>query len=200
MIVLIDNYDSFVYNLARYLEELGRETLVFRNDAIGVPAIRALRPEAIVLSPGPCDPGKAGICMDLVRELAGEVPILGVCLGHQVIGAALGGDVVRGNPVHGRAGTVYHDGLGVFHGIPSPFRAGRYHSLVVSPRGLPETLKIAAQLEDGTIMALRHRELPVVGIQFHPESVLTEHGHALLLNFLEKEHRLPRLSKVTEAR
>ena len=178
MILLIDNYDSFVYNLARYLEELGKKTLVCRNDAIDIPTLRALRPEAIVLSPGPCDPQRAGISLSVVRELAGEVPILGICLGHQVIGAAFGGDVVRGSPVHGRVGVIYHDGRGIFHGIPSPFCAGRYHSLVVSPRGLPETLEVAAQL-------------PVVGIQFHPESVLTEHGHTLLGNFLEREKREP---------
>src|SRR5437867_10652890 len=163
MILLIDNYDSFVYNLARYLEELGKKTLVCRNDAIDIPTLRALRPEAIVLSPGPCDPQRAGISLSVVRELAGEVPILGICLGHQVIGASFGGDVVRGSPVLGRVGVIYHDGRGIFHGIPSPFCAGRYHSLVVSPRGLPETLEVAAQLQDGTIMALRHRDLPVVG-------------------------------------
>lgn len=189
MILLIDNYDSFVYNLARYLEELGRKTVVFRNNAIDIDGIRTLEPEAIVLSPGPCDPGKAGISLQVVKELSGDFPILGVCLGHQAIGAAFGGSVVRGEPVHGRASLVHHDGRGIFHQIPSPFRAGRYHSLVVSPRGLPEALEIAGWLEDGTIMALRHRELPVVGIQCHPESVLTEHGHALLINFLEREKR-----------
>ena len=189
MVLLIDNFDSFVYNLARYFEEIGRETVVFRNNAIDVDGIRALRPEAIVISPGPCDPPKAGISMQVVRGLAGEIPILGVCLGHQAIGAALGGEVVRGSPVHGRAGLIHHDGRGIFHSIPNPFRAGRYHSLVIASRGLPESLEVAARLEDGTVMALRHRELPVVGIQFHPESVLTEHGHDLLRNFLELEKR-----------
>jgi anthranilate synthase/aminodeoxychorismate synthase-like glutamine amidotransferase len=187
MLLLIDNFDSFVYNLARYLEELGRETLVVRNNAIDIDRIRALAPEAIVISPGPRDPPRAGISMEVVRELAAEIPILGVCLGHQAIGAALGASVVRGDPVHGRTGMVHHDGTGIFHGIPSPFRAARYHSLVVSPAGLPPCLEVAARLEDGTIMALRHREHPVVGVQFHPESVLTQHGHRLLENFLERE-------------
>ena len=187
MILLIDNFDSFVYNLARYLEEIGRETLVVRNNAIGIERIRALAPEAIVISPGPCDPPRAGISVEAVRELGAEIPILGVCLGHQAIGAALGASVVRGAPVHGRAGTVHHDGTGIFHGIPSPFEAARYHSLVVSPSGLPPSLEVAAWLADGTIMALRHRERPILGVQFHPESVLTQHGHRLLANFLERE-------------
>jgi anthranilate synthase/aminodeoxychorismate synthase-like glutamine amidotransferase len=189
MLLLIDNYDSFVYNLARYLEELGRETLVVRNDAIDVAAIRALSPEAIVISPGPCDPPRAGISVELVRTLGAEVPILGVCLGHQVIGAAYGGDVVRGKPIHGRASAIHHDGRGIFQGVPSPFLAGRYHSLVVEERRLPVELEVAARLDDGTVMALRHRERPIVGVQFHPESVLTEHGHKLLGNFLEIEAR-----------
>ncbi len=187
MLLLIDNFDSFVYNLARYLEELGRETRVVRNDAIDVQGIRALAPEAIVLSPGPCDPPKAGVSLQVVRDIGGEIPILGVCLGHQVIGAAHGGEVIRGKPVHGRAARIHHDGRGIFQGIPSPFLAARYHSLVVSEHGLPDSLEVTARLEDGTIMALRHRELPMVGVQFHPESVLTEHGHRLLENFLEHE-------------
>jgi len=185
MLLLIDNFDSFVYNLARYLEELDRETLVVRNDAVDVPAIRSLAPEAIVLSPGPCDPPKAGVCLAAVRELGTEIPILGVCLGHQVIGEAYGGRVVRGNPVHGRASAIHHDGSGIFQGLPSPFSAARYHSLVVSEQGLPDSLEVTARLEDGTIMALQHRRHPVTGVQFHPESVLTEHGHKLLRNFLE---------------
>jgi len=193
MILLIDNYDSFVYNLARYLEELGEETVVFRNRSIDIDGIRALAPKAIVLSPGPCDPARAGITVEVVRKLGGEIPMLGVCLGHQAIAAAYGGDVVRGEPVHGQSAEVHHEGRGIFSDIPSPFVAGRYHSLVVSRRSLPEELEVTATLEDGTIMALRHRTFPVVGIQFHPESVLTEHGHKLLSNFLEHEaHRQPR--------
>jgi para-aminobenzoate synthetase component 2 len=191
MILLVDNFDSFVYNLARYLEEIGNETLVVRNDQIDIAGIRALNPEAIVISPGPCAPPKAGISMDVVRELGAEVPILGVCLGHQVIGAAYGGQVVRGEPVHGRASPIHHDGRGIFQGMPAPFQAGRYHSLVVARAGLPAKLEVAAALADGTIMALRHACHPVVGIQFHPESVLTEHGHALLRNFLDHEKQPP---------
>ncbi|MCZ6792438.1 MAG: aminodeoxychorismate/anthranilate synthase component II [Planctomycetota bacterium] len=186
MILLIDNYDSFVYNLARYLEELGQRTRVVRNDAIGLDEIRDLAPAAIVLSPGPCDPAKAGISLDVVRKLPDSMPILGVCLGHQSIAAALGARVVRGRPVHGRASRIFHDGAGVFRGLPSPFRAARYHSLVVSPDGLPDELVISATSEDGTVMAIRHRSRPLEGIQFHPESVLTDHGHRLLTNFLER--------------
>jgi len=189
LILLIDNYDSFVYNLARYFEEIGRETVVVRNDAIDLEGIRRMAPEAIAISPGPCDPTRAGISLSVLRELGPEIPMLGVCLGHQALGAAYGGSVVRGEPVHGRAAEVHHDGRGIFRGIPSPFRAGRYHSLVVSPEALPGSLEVAARLRDGTIMALHHRELPLVGVQFHPESVLTEHGHALLRNFLSDERR-----------
>lgn len=185
MLLLIDNYDSFVYNLARYLEELGHETAVVRNDAMDLHAIAAMAPEAIVLSPGPCDPSRAGICLAVVRELGAMIPILGVCLGHQVIGEAYGGRVVRGNPVHGQTSTIRHRGEGIFHGLPNPFEAARYHSLVVSAAELPASLEVTAELEDGTIMALRHRVHPVVGVQFHPESILTEHGHALLQNFLD---------------
>ena len=191
MLLLIDNFDSFVYNLARYLQELGRETRVVRNDAIDVGGIRALGPEAVVISPGPCAPERAGVSVAAVRDLGAEIPILGVCLGHQAIGAAYGGRVVRGEPVHGRASPVHHDGRGLFHGLPSPLRAGRYHSLVVAREDLPPELEVAAALDDGTIMALRHRRHPVVGVQFHPESVLTEHGHDLLANFLRLEARLP---------
>ena len=192
MLLLLDNFDSFVYNLARYLEELGQETLVVRNDAIDVAGVRSLRPRAIVISPGPCDPSRAGVSLDIVRKLGAEVPILGVCLGHQVIGAAYGAEVIRGKPVHGRTAAIRHDGRGIFHDIPNPFTAARYHSLILSPDGLPQTLEVAAYLDDGTIMAVRHREFPVVGVQFHPESVLTEHGPQFLLNFLlrEKERKM----------
>jgi anthranilate synthase/aminodeoxychorismate synthase-like glutamine amidotransferase len=189
MLLLLDNFDSFVYNLARYFEELGQETLVVRNDAIDVAGVRALRPQAIILSPGPCDPSRAGVSLDVVRELGAKVPILGVCLGHQVIGAAYGAEVIRGEPVHGRAAEVHHDGRGIFRDIPSPFTAARYHSLILSPGTIPETLEVTARLDDGTCMAVRHRKHPVVGVQFHPESVLTEHGPQFLRNFLllEKE-------------
>lgn len=187
MLLLLDNFDSFVYNLARYLEELGQETLVVRNDAIDVAGVRSLRPRAIVISPGPCDPPRAGISLEVVRKLGAEIPILGVCLGHQVIGAAYGAEVIRGKPVHGRTAAIRHDGRGIFHDIPNPFTAARYHSLILSLDGFPRTLEVAAHLDDGTIMAVRHRELPVVGVQFHPESILTEHGQQFLLNFLLRE-------------
>jgi len=184
MIILVDNYDSFVHNLARYFEELGQETLVVRNDAITVEGLRALAPRSIVLSPGPCDPPKAGICLDVVRELAGRVPILGVCLGHQVIAAAYGASVVRGQPRHGRTSEILHDGRGIFAGVPSPFSVARYHSLVVLADTLPPDLAVTATTREGTVMAIRHRHCDVVGVQFHPESALTEHGHRLLANFL----------------
>jgi len=184
MLLVIDNYDSFVFNLSRYAQELGYETLVVRNDKINVAQIQALTPEAIILSPGPCDPERAGICLDVVRELGPTVPILGVCLGHQVIAAAYGAQIVRGEPVHGRTGWVHHDECGIFAGLPNPFEAARYHSLIVSPPSVPDSLEVTAALVDGTIMALRHRQHRVVGVQFHPESVLTRHGHQLLANFL----------------
>ena len=187
MLLLIDNYDSFVYNLARYAVELGRETRVVRNDAITVEEIRALEPEGIILSPGPRDPEHAGVCLAVVRELGERFPILGVCLGHQVIGHAYGARIVRGEPVHGRVGVIHHDGLGIFEGVPTPFEAARYHSLVVAPETVPAELEVAARLADGTIMALRHRRLRVVGVQFHPESILTRHGHRLLANFLGQQ-------------
>lgn len=185
MILVIDNYDSFVHNLARYLRELGRETVVRRNDAVELAEIEALGPSHILLSPGPRTPDHAGICVPLIRTLGARVPILGVCLGHQCIGQAYGGRVVRaGRPMHGKASRVRHDGEGVFAGLPDPLTATRYHSLVVSRDGLPGELEIAAESEDGEIMALRHRRHPVVGLQFHPESVLTDRGHDLLRNFL----------------
>jgi anthranilate synthase component 2 len=185
LLLLIDNYDSFVFNLARYLERLGQETVVVRNDGVDVSAARAMRPRGIVLSPGPCTPTEAGCSIDLVRELREEVPIFGVCLGHQTIAAALGGQVVRATePMHGRASAVFHDGSGVFSGLPSPLSACRYHSLVVEGSTLPECLKVTARTADGVVMALAYRRAPVIGVQFHPESILTEHGYALLANFL----------------
>jgi anthranilate synthase/aminodeoxychorismate synthase-like glutamine amidotransferase len=185
MILVIDNYDSFVFNLARYLQRLGQPAHVARNTAIDAAQVRAMRPEAMVLSPGPCAPEQAGRSLELVRELYAELPILGVCLGHQIIAEALGGRVVRAaEPVHGRSSKVFHDGRGVFAGLPSPIVAARYHSLVVEESSLPAMLEVCARTEDGTIMAIRHRELPVVGLQFHPESILTESGYPLLAGFL----------------
>lgn len=184
MILLLDNFDSFVYNLARSFEELGHEPVVVRSHSIDVPGIRKLRPEALVISPGPCDPSRAGVSVEAVRRLQREVPILGVCLGHQVIASAFGGGIVRGAPVHGRAEAIYHHGEGIFAGLPVPLSAARYHSLVVADEGLPDCLQVVARSADETIMAIAHRDLPLFGVQFHPESVLTEHGHALLGNFL----------------
>jgi anthranilate synthase component II len=187
MLLLIDNYDSFTYNLAQYLGELGAEVRVVRNDAIDLAGIMALGPERIVVSPGPCTPDAAGVSLEAIRELAGKIPILGVCLGHQAIGQAFGGKVVRAARImHGKTSPVRHDGRGVFRGLPNPFDAGRYHSLAISRQGFPECLEISAETEDGEIMGVRHRTLPVEGVQFHPESVLTEHGHALLKNFLHQ--------------
>ncbi|WP_281843113.1 anthranilate synthase component II [Sinisalibacter aestuarii] len=186
MILLIDNYDSFTYNLVHYLGELGADVVVHRNDALDVQQAMALRPDGIVLSPGPCDPDQAGICLPLSLA-AGElsVPLLGVCLGHQSIGQAFGGKVVRAKDiVHGKMGTIHHAGKGVFAGLPSPLQGTRYHSLVVERESLPDCLEVTAWLEDGTIMGLRHKERPIEGVQFHPESIRSEHGHALLKNFL----------------
>ncbi len=188
MILLIDNYDSFTWNLVHYLGELGAEVVVRRNDALEVQDAIGLRPEGIVLSPGPCDPDQAGICLPLVRAAAGAgVPLLGVCLGHQTIGQAFGGRVVRAPEiVHGKVRDILHAGTGIFRGLPSPLRATRYHSLVVAREGLPDCLEITAWSEDGTIMGLRHRELPIEGVQFHPESIRSQHGHAMLDNFLAR--------------
>ncbi len=184
MILLIDNYDSFVYNLSRYLEELGEETVVTRNDAIDPESVVALRPSHIVLSPGPCTPREAGICVDLTRLVGGRIPILGVCLGHQCLGEAFGGGVVRGRPVHGKVSDIHHEGNDLFSGLPAPLAVTRYHSLIVDPDTLPPELVPLAWTTDGTLMAMRHRSLPAWGVQFHPEAVLTTAGHALLENFL----------------
>lgn len=187
MILVIDNYDSFVFNLARYFQRLGQETRVVRNDALDVDAIRQLQPAAIVLSPGPCAPDQAGCSLAIVRELSGEIPILGVCLGHQAIGQAFGGRIVRApRPVHGSASAILHDGTSIFAGLPSPLQAARYHSLVVEAATLPACLEPTAWSEDGCLMACEHRDHPVVGVQFHPESILTEHGYDLLAAFLRK--------------
>lgn len=185
MILLIDNYDSFVHNLARYLRRLGVETRVVRNDAIDVPTIRDMRPRAIVISPGPCTPAEAGCSLAVVRELSGRIPLLGVCLGHQAIGAALGGKIVRAaQPMHGRTSLIEHQGDGLFAEMPSPLTVGRYHSLVIDPRSLPRELEVVARTVDGVIMAVAHRSQPTWGVQFHPESILTEGGYTLLANFL----------------
>jgi anthranilate synthase component II len=186
MLLLIDNYDSFTWNLVHYLGELGADVRVIRNDALDVQAAMGLRPAGIVLSPGPCDPDQAGICLPLTAAAAeARIPLLGVCLGHQTIGQAFGGRVIRCHEiVHGKMGTMHHAGQGVFAGLPSPFQATRYHSLVVERATLPDCLEVTAWLQDGTIMGLRHRSLPIEGVQFHPESIASEHGHALLRNFL----------------
>ncbi|MBB2198258.1 aminodeoxychorismate/anthranilate synthase component II [Gluconacetobacter sp. 1c LMG 22058] len=185
MILLIDNYDSFTFNLVHYLGDLGERCDVRRNDALTVDEAMALKPEAIVLSPGPRSPNEAGICCDLIRRATGHVPIFGVCLGHQAIGQVFGGTVVRAPvPMHGKVSPVFHDGSGVFEGLPDPFMATRYHSLTVEPGTLPPDLVATAHTEDGVIMGLRHRTLPVFGVQFHPESIASEHGHAILANFL----------------
>lgn len=186
MILLIDNYDSFTFNLVQYLGELGAEVKVVRNDEVGVSEIEALAPSHIVLSPGPCTPNEAGVTLETIKRLAGRVPILGVCLGHQAIGQAFGGKVVRAKQVmHGKVSRVRHDGQGVFRQIENPFVATRYHSLVVERDSLPDCLEVTAQSEDGEIMGLRHRALPVEGVQFHPEALLTDHGHRMLKNFIE---------------
>jgi anthranilate synthase component 2 len=186
MIAMIDNYDSFTYNLVQYLGELGAQVRVWRNDEISVDALAALAPERIVLSPGPCTPNEAGITLGILEALAGRIPILGVCLGHQAIGQAFGGKVVRAKQVmHGKISRIRHDGQGVFCGVPDDFIATRYHSLVVERETLPACLAVTAQAEDGEIMGLRHRSCAVEGVQFHPEAMLTEHGHRLLDNFLK---------------
>jgi anthranilate synthase/aminodeoxychorismate synthase-like glutamine amidotransferase len=186
MILVIDNYDSFTYNLVQYLGELGAEPLVYRNDAITVEQVRKLKPERIVISPGPGVPGDAGVTIDLIRELAGKVPILGVCLGNQAIGEAFGAKVVRAPYLmHGKTSEICHDSATIFRGLPYRFKATRYHSLIVQKDGLPDVLEISATTPDGLIMGLRHRKHPVEGVQFHPESVMTDHGKKLLHNFLK---------------
>jgi anthranilate synthase/aminodeoxychorismate synthase-like glutamine amidotransferase len=193
MILLLDNYDSFVYNLARYVRELGETPAVYRNDALTVDEVVALAPSHVIISPGPCSPSEAGISTELVRRLGATVPILGVCLGHQAIGAAYGGEIVRaGQPMHGKTSLIHHRGQGLFRGLPSPFRATRYHSLVIAPASMPEELEVTASSEDGEIMAVQHRRHPVYGVQFHPESVLTEHGYRLVDHFLHGVPAVPR--------
>jgi anthranilate synthase/aminodeoxychorismate synthase-like glutamine amidotransferase len=195
VILLIDNYDSFVHNLARYFQRLGQSTLVVRNDAIDVAQVRQLKPQAVVLSPGPCTPSEAGCSVEIVRELRESIPILGVCLGHQAIAVALGGRVLRAlQPMHGRTSLVYHLGQGVFANCPQPLRACRYHSLIVDDSSLPDCLQVTARMDDGVIMGMQHCEFPLVGLQFHPESILTDAGYLLLANFL----RLAGIDSITE--
>ncbi len=186
MILLLDNYDSFTYNLYQYLAELGAAVVVKRNDELSVADIASMAPAKIVISPGPCTPNEAGVSVDVIRQLGGHIPILGVCLGHQAIGAAYGGSVVRAPQVmHGKLSAIHHAGIGVFTGLPQPFDATRYHSLIVRREDLPDVLEVTAWTDDGIIMGLRHRELPVEGVQFHPESIMTSSGKALLRNFVE---------------
>jgi len=189
-VLLVDNYDSFTFNLVQYLGELGAAVEVFRNDQIDVPGIRARRPDALLLSPGPCTPDEAGVTLQAIRELAGNLPILGVCLGHQAIGQAFGGKVVRNaRIVHGKASPVHHRGEGLYAGLPAPFQAGRYHSLVVERGSLPPVLEVTSWTDEGEIMGLRHAALDVEGVQFHPESILTEAGKTLLANWLRRSAR-----------
>ncbi len=186
MLLMIDNYDSFTFNLVQYFGELGEEVHTVRNDQIDVAGMAALKPARIVFSPGPCTPAEAGVCVEAIRHFAGRVPMLGVCLGHQAMGAALGGKVVRaGVPMHGKTSTVEHDGAGVFSGLPQQFTVVRYHSLVVERASLPPELVVTATSGDGEIMGVRHKTLAIEGVQFHPESILSEHGHAMLRNFLD---------------
>ncbi|GMU72828.1 MAG: aminodeoxychorismate/anthranilate synthase component II [Burkholderiales bacterium] len=186
MLLMIDNYDSFTWNLVQYLGELGADVHVHRNDAITLEQVEAWSPDRIVVSPGPCTPGEAGISVPIIQRFAGRVPILGVCLGHQAIGQAFGGRIVRAKQVmHGKVSPIEHDAHGVFAGLPSPFTATRYHSLAIEPSSLPEALEVTARADDGEIMGVRHRALPVEGVQFHPEAILSEHGRHLLANFLE---------------
>jgi anthranilate synthase component 2 len=186
MLLMIDNYDSFTYNLVQYFGELGQEVRVYRNDEITLEGVEKLSPARVVISPGPCTPNEAGISVPLIKALAGRVPILGVCLGHQAIGQAFGGRIAHAKRLmHGKTSAIHHDGRGVFHGLPDGFTATRYHSLVIAKAGLPASLEVSAWTDDDEIMGVRHKSAAVEGVQFHPESVLTEHGHRLLRNFLE---------------
>jgi anthranilate synthase component II len=186
MLLMIDNYDSFTFNLVQYFGELGEDVHTVRNDQIDVAGMAALKPSRIVFSPGPCTPAEAGVCVEAIRHFAGRVPVLGVCLGHQAIGAALGGKIVRAVvPMHGKTSRVGHDSTGVFKALPQDFTVVRYHSLVIERASLPAELRVTATSNDGEIMGVRHKALPIEGVQFHPESILSEHGHAMLRNFLE---------------
>lgn len=186
MLLMIDNYDSFTYNLVQYFGELGEDVKVYRNDEIDLEKVAALKPDHIVISPGPCTPNEAGISLALIDAFAGKIPLLGVCLGHQSIGQAFGGKIVHAKSImHGKTSLIHHKDMGVFKGLPNPYTATRYHSLVIERESLPDCLEITAWTEDDEIMGVRHKTLPVEGVQFHPESILTEHGHALLKNFLE---------------
>ncbi len=188
MLLMIDNYDSFTYNLVQYLGELGEDVRVYRNDEITLEEAEALRPQRIVVSPGPCTPNEAGVSVALISAFAGRVPVLGVCLGHQCIGQAFGGRIVHAKTLmHGKTSPIHHAAQGVFHALPDPFTATRYHSLVIDRDTLPECLEVTAWTDDGEIMGVRHKTMPVEGVQFHPESILSEHGHALLKNFLDGE-------------
>ncbi|GIP41326.1 glutamine amidotransferase [Paenibacillus sp. J31TS4] len=190
MILVIDNFDSFTYNLVQYLGELGEEVTVRRNNEVDLDGIEALRPDHILISPGPCTPNEAGISLALIERFKGLIPILGVCLGHQSIGQAFGGEVVRAERLmHGKTSPIRHDGRTVFEGLPNPFTATRYHSLVVKRETLPDCLEISAETEDGEIMGFRHKEYPIEGVQFHPESIMTDHGHQLLRNFLKSSRQ-----------
>ncbi|MDH5512936.1 MAG: aminodeoxychorismate/anthranilate synthase component II [Gammaproteobacteria bacterium] len=189
MLLMIDNYDSFTYNLVQYLGELGEDVRVVRNDQITVPEIEKLKPDHIVISPGPCTPNEAGVSVEAIQKLGGRIPILGVCLGHQSIGQAYGGKIVRARRLmHGKTSMIRHENKGVFAGLPNPFEATRYHSLVIDPDSVPGELEVTARTDDGEIMGVRHKTLPVEGVQFHPESILTQHGHDILRNFLT-QHR-----------
>ena len=189
MLLMIDNYDSFTYNLVQYFGELGQDVRVYRNDQITTDEIDALRPELICISPGPCSPAEAGISVEVIKRFGGKIPILGVCLGHQAIGAAFGGNIIRAKQVmHGKTSEISHTGSDVFAGLPSPFTVIRYHSLAIERSTIPDCLAITAETADGEIMGVRHKSLPIYGVQFHPESILSEHGHALLRNFLDMNH------------